>query len=188
MNMNFKIGEESLKVLRNAIGKRLTSLTHEPFYFRACSFGIVDLTIEKTVLSITSEQTPQIFFDGKEDLCLQKVKEIDNVDDAKFVGGVSVTETIKSKIENIAVVNSFAVLTRKKDKKVYQIEQTNGILFSLEDNYQVLLEFDLMMETIDIYRGYNAMNHLKELKAEFIESYSSLYDISKYELESLSLK
>lgn len=188
MEMNYLINGKSINLLKEMIGKNFLSLIHEPFTFRAYSYGLVILNIDNELYELTSKETSMDYFESKEDICLQDINHINNIDNSKFAGNKSISETLNMKILNITIANlSSKIISKDKNQKTYSIKETRAIIFTFDDNYQIFFEFDPLMEIIDINRGYNLKDKLYNSIEEFNDNFETNFNILDSKIEFINL-
>lgn len=181
-----KINDVEIQLLKGFIGRKLNNIKHDPFIFTPTSYGVVYLTIDDLLYSITDFYESVKCLDFIEDISVLKIN--DNITEVKsyLKDTKLITENINQKINSISVING--KLSIKKNNESFSFEDTYGIIFTLEDDYQFAFEKDDFGESITIYRGYNLFEKFKYLKDDFEKE---AYDISlnpSFEFNIINLK
>ena len=95
---------------------------------------------------------------------------------------------MKLKINNILLVNTKTTIVNKNDPNdKYTLLDTHGIIFNLEDDYQIAFEKDDFGENITIYRGYNLQDKLKNTPNDITSTIIDEYEATCY-LEYTSIE
>jgi hypothetical protein len=168
---NNQINNKAINLLSSLKGKTLKSIVHERFKFTPTSYGIVYLVIGDKKYIFTDYQEPMDYFKAKEDISSIKFEEYEgemksSLDDVDFV-----TEEIKQKISKITLVNTKQTATSKETGESYQFLDTQCIIFTLDDDYQLSLIKDDFCECISIYRGYEALKEIDDITKRFENFY-----------------
>ena len=168
---NNQIDKKTKDLLASLKGKTLKSMVHECFKFTPTSYGIVYLVIDEKKYIFKDYQETMDYFKAKEDISSIKFEEYEgemksNLEDIDFV-----TETIEQKITKITIVNTKQTATSKETGESYQFLDTQCIIFTLDDNYQLSLTKDDFCECISIYRGYDALKEIDDIKKRFENFY-----------------
>ena len=186
MKTNNTLDENTIKLLKSFIGKKLIELKHDPIIFSYTSYGVVYLNISKNIYSITDFYENFNCFDENNDISVLKINS--NIKEVKsYLKDTNlISVNVNQKINSITIVNGASYIT--KNNSEYVFEDTYGIIFTLEDNYQFAFEKDDYGENIRIYRGYNLIDKFKYLKNDFeTETYDQKYN-PKFEFNIIDLK
>lgn len=164
---NNQIDSKTIGLLKSLKGKKLNSIIHEPFRFTPTSYGIVYLVIDDKTYIFEDYQTPMDYFKSKEDLSSIKFHGYEGEIKSSLEGIEFIKEEINQTISKITLINTDQVATSKETGITYQFLDTQCIIFTLEDGYQLSLTKDDFCECISIYRGYDALREVDELKKRF---------------------
>ena len=92
-----------------------------------------------------------------------------------------VCENINSRINNILLINTKTTIVNKNDPNdKYTLLDTHGIIFNLEDDYQIAFEKDDFGENITIYRGYNLQDKFKSIPNDITSTIIDEYEATCY--------
>ena len=164
---NNQIDSKTICLLKSLEGKKLNSIIHEPFRFTPTSYGIVYLVIDNNKYIFEDYQAPMEYFKSKEDLSSIKFHEYEGEIKSSLEGVEFIKEEINQTISKITLINTNQVATSKENGVTYQFLDTQCIIFTLEDGYQLSLKKDDFCECISIYRGYDALEEVDGLKKRF---------------------
>lgn len=164
---NNQIDTKTISLLKSLKGKKLNSIIHEPFRFTPTSYGIVYLIIDNRTYIFEDYQAPMEYFKSKEDLSSIKFYEYEGEIKSSLEGVDFIKEEIDQAISKITLINTDQVATSKETGVAYQFLDTQCIVFTLEDGYQLSLTKDDFCECISIYRGYDALKEIDGLKKRF---------------------
>ncbi len=163
-----QIDSKTISLLSSLEGKMLNAIFHEPFRSTSTSYGIVYLVIDRKTYIFKDYQQPMDYFKAREDLSSIKFEEYkgemkSSLEDVEFV-----KEEINQRISKITLINTDQIATSKETGMTYRFLDTQCIIFTLEEGYQLSLTKDDFCECISIYRGYDAMKEVESLKKRFI--------------------
>ena len=164
---NNQISKETTGLLQSLKGKKLNSIIHEPFRFTPTSYGIVYLVIDNKTYIFEDYQEPMEYFKAKEDLSRIKFHEHEGEVKSSLEGIEFIKEEVNQTISKITLINTDQIATSKETGVTYQFLDTQCIIFTLEDGYQLSLTKDDFCECISIYRGYDALKEVDSLKQRF---------------------
>jgi hypothetical protein len=181
-----KINDNDIELLKTLIGKKLIKIIHEPFTFSPTSYGIVYLNINSKNYIFTDYQESIDYFLGKEDISKIKFKKYDDSINSSIIGIDFVKENINQKITKITIVNSEQKALYKLTNEEYTFLDTQAIIFTLEDDYNLCLIKDDFCESITIYKGYDISSEIKKIETNLDNCYNSnLIGTSKISLIEL---
>ncbi len=165
---NNQIDSKTISLLSSLKGKMINAIFHEPFRSTSTSYGIVYLVIDRKTYIFKDYQQPMDYFKAKEDLSSIKFEEYEgemksSLEDVEFV-----KEEINQRISKITLINTDQIATSRETGMTYRFLDTQCIIFTLEEGYQLSLTKDDFCECISIYRGYDAMKEVESLKKRFI--------------------
>lgn len=164
---NNQIDSKTINLLKSLKGKKLNSIIHEPFRFTPTSYGIVYLVIDDKTYIFEDYQAPMDYFKSKEDLSSIKFHGYEGEIKSSLEGIEFIKEEINQTISKITLINTDQVATGKETGVTYQFLDTQCIIFTFEDGYQLSLTKDDFCECISIYRGYDALKEIDDLKKRF---------------------
>lgn len=162
-----QIDSKTISLLSSLKGKKLDFIVHEPFRSTPTSYGIVYLVIDGKTFIFKDYQQPMDYFKAKEELSSIKFEEYEGEMKSSLEGVEFVKEEINQRISKITLINTAQIATSKETGMTYQFLDTQCIIFTLEEGYQISLTKDDFCECISIYRGYDAMEEVENLKKGF---------------------
>ncbi len=183
---NNQIDSKTVSLLKSLKGKQLKSIVHEPFRFSTTSYGIVYLVIDDKTYIFEDYQALMEYFKSKEDLSSVKFHEYEGEIESSLEGIEFIKEEINQTISKITLINTNQIATSKETGVTYQFLDTQCIIFTLEDDYQLSLTKDDFCECISIYRGYNALKEVDDLKKRFANFFAPDLD-GTYSIDCLDL-
>lgn len=156
ININKKITAEMATLLEGLIGTEFISFTAENFHFDNTVFGQVEITGSQSTVFVNAVLQVVDYYGAPEDICILDVSTGASISDEKYFTGLSATP-IHRNIKEIHVVQEQQELF-EHGKKIYNVEITRGIIFVLEDGYEVAFEkTNPFTELIAISRGKNLL-------------------------------
>lgn len=168
---------QSSQELHKLIGMKIQKLIHEKYVFTPTCYGEVYLVINDKKYVLTDYYEKKDFLGGNEEISVLRFHEYNDEIKSIIVNGELTTQIIGLKILKISFVNTKSIVTNKNDPKDEDILlDTHGIIFTLEDDYQLAFEKDDFGENISIYRGYNLEEKFKNIPNEFKESIIETYN------------
>lgn len=168
---NNQISSQTIDLLKSLKGRELKSFIHEPFKFTPTSYGIVYLVIGDYTYVFKDYQETMDYFKAKEDISSIKFEEYEGEAKSSLEGVEFVKEEIWQTISKITLINTDQIAKSKETGETYRFLDTQAIVFTLEDGYQLSLIKDDFCECISIYRGYDAFGEVDELKKRFADFY-----------------
>lgn len=178
---------QSSQELHKLIGMNIQKLIHEKYVFTPTCYGEVYLVINDKKYVLTDYYEKKDFLGGNEEISVLRFHEYTGEIKSILVNGELTTQNIDLKISKITFVNTKSIVTNKNDPKDEDILlDTHGIIFTLEDDYQLAFEKDDFGEQISIYRGYNLKDKFKYIPSNFIENINENYN-ANCELEFIDL-
>ena len=168
---NNQINGKIIGLLKSLKGKELKSIIHEPFKFTPTSYGIVYLVIGDKTYVFKDYQETMDYFKAREDIGSIKFEEHEGETKSSLEEVEFVTEEIKQKISRITLINTDQIAKSKETDETYRFLDTQCIIFTLEEGYQLSLTKDDFCECNSIYRGYEAFKEVDEFKKQFANFY-----------------
>lgn len=183
---NNQISLNAIELLKSLKGRTLKSITHEQFKFTPTSYGVVYLVVDDTAYAFKDYQKPMDYFKAEEDLSSIEFEEHEGDMKSSLEGVAFVTEEIKQTISRITLINTEQTATSKETGETYRFLDTQCVVFNLENGYQLSLTKDDFCECIAIYRGYEALKEIDELKKRFDNFYGPDL-VGTYSIDCLEL-
>ena len=182
-----RILQQASQELNKLIGMKIQKLIHEKYVFTPTCYGAVYFIIDNKNYVLTDYYETKEFLGGNEEISVLRFNEYNDEIKSIIVNGELTTQNIDLKISKITLVNTKAIVTNKKDPQDEDILlDTHGIIFTLEDDYQLAFEKDDFGEQISIYRGYNLEEKFKYIPKNFIQTIDENYN-AKCEIEFTDL-
>lgn len=152
ININKKITADMATLLKGLIGTEFVSFTAENFHFDNTVFGQVKISGSQSIVFINAVLQVVDYYGAPEDVCILDVSTEPSISDDKYFDGLTTTP-IHRNIKEIHVVQEQQELF-EHNKKIYNVEITRGIVFVMEDGYEVAFEkTSPFTELIAISRG-----------------------------------
>ncbi len=168
---NNQLSSKAIELLKSLKGKTLETIVHERFKFTPTSYGIVYLIVDGKSYVFKDYQKPMDYFKSREDMSSIEFEEHEGEMKSSLETVEFVSEEIKQKISKITLINTEQTATSKELGKTYQFLDTQCIIFTLEEGYQLSLTKDDFCECVSIYRGYEALKEVDEIKKSFDNFY-----------------
>ncbi len=177
-----------IELLKNFIGKQFKWFQHDEFVFTPTTYGVLYINIDNKNYALTDYYEVKDVLGDNEEISTLKLKEHNDELKSQILNSKVVCENINSKISSIILVNTETTIINKNNASdTYTLLDTHGIIFNLQDDYQIAFEKDDFGENITIYRGYNLQEKFKnipnDITSTIIDDYSASCDI-----ELLSIK
>ena len=183
---NNQLNIKAVNLLKALKGKQLEAIIHEPFKFTTTSYGIVYLVVDGKTYIFTDYQKQMDYFKTKESLSSIEFEEHHGEKKSSLENIQFVSEEIKQAISKITLINTEQTATSKNTGETYKFLDTQCVIFTLENGYQLSLTKDDFCECISIYRGYNAIKEADEIKKRFANFYESDLE-GTYSIDCLDL-
>ncbi len=182
-----RVLQQSSRKLHNMIGLQFQKLIHEKYVFSPTCYGQIYIIIDNKTYILSDYYETKYFLGDADEISVLKIDEYNDVPKTVIVDGELNTQNINLKITKITIVNSKGIVTNKNNLNDQDILlDTHGIIFTLEDEYQLAFEKDDFGEQISIYRGYNLKDRFKNIPNDFIEGIDKNYNV-ECELEFIDL-
>ena len=114
MKTNNTLDENTIKLLKSFIGKKLIELKHDPIIFSYTSYGVVYLNISKNIYSITDFYENLNYFDENNDISVLKINS--NIKEVKARGASLVLFIKKALAEQLKEDYHVVLLPDLEDK------------------------------------------------------------------------
>ncbi len=163
--IDLRLNKNEVEFLKNSIGDRLLSISHDPFMFTNTSSQAVKISIGEKEFFLYSFSEPQDYYGSEEDVAVWSIeeKEYPLIKDKCFVD-VPVNE----EITGIVLVNENQRL-RNNAEQLYDVWVTRGIIIELGDHQIAFEKAVWFSEDIVIHKGYELQNNFSSVEA-FINS------------------
>lgn len=170
MNTTTIISENEMNILKNMIGKTFNKYKCDPFISSTMVYGIVGIYVDSKPFKITSFLKEVKRFLTTDEVAQLRITETTDNSIKTFMDDGKMIETpVNNKIKSIFVVNDFQTI--KHDGKNYDFSSTVGVIFVLEDSYEISFEIGTWFsEMITIQRGYNLIEKFTKTD-NFIEEW-----------------
>lgn len=171
--LDYRITGNDMQFLQKFIGKKFCYYHAEQLNFSNSIFENVEICTDNGAFLITNHIYPVDYFGSEEDICLLK---IDNIAKLPNNNTDSITKNVINRtIKEIQVIQENQKLFRN-DKLIYDVLITRGLVFVMDDNYEILFEkTNPFVETLNVCRGYNSLSSqiapFDDIKEEFEEPY-----------------
>lgn len=143
------------ELLKTFIHKKINWIKHDEFLFSPTTYGVVYIKIGNTIYSLTDFYETKNLGDGTEEISVLKIQVDNNALHGMTCDTKKVCENLNLKIQKIILVNTITNITLKSNlNNSDTILDTQGIIFSLDNDYQLAFEKDDFGENISIYKGY----------------------------------
>lgn len=144
------------ELLKTFIHKKINWIKHDEFIFAPTTYGVVYLKIDNKIYSLTDFYEIKNLGDGNEEKSVLKIQVDNNELDGMPCDTKKVCQNLNLKIKKIILVNTITNIALKSNlNNSDTILDTQGIIFSLDNDYQLAFEKDDFGENISIYKGYN---------------------------------
>lgn len=154
-----RITSENEGIFRELIGKKLLSISHDPFIYTNSVYAIVGMNFEDTFYSISNRIEIRDYYGNDEDVAVFKLNKDKPENIHSYIDGCKmITVPINQKIINVDVVNEHQRLYVDGEQR-YDVWLTRGFIIELEDGLQISFEKEIWFsEDINIERGYNLID------------------------------
>ncbi len=176
-----------VNLLKNLIGKKLKWLKHDKFIFAPVTYGVVYLNVDDIIYSITDFYEIKNVLGDEEEISVLKMQVDNNKLTNMTVDLKKACQNFNSTITSITIVNAITKLLND-DNLFDSIYDTQGIIFTLENNYELAFEKDDFGENITIYRGYNLKKKFLSIPNYIIEGFDVPETDISCELEYIEIK
>ncbi len=173
--------------LKNLIGKKLNWIKHDELIIVPVTHGVVYLNIDDIIYSITDFYEIRHILGGNLDVSVLKIKIDNNELTEATVDLKKACQNFNSIITSITIVNTNTKFVNPDDNLTYQLLDTQGIIFTLEDNYELAFDKDDFGENMSIYRGYNLKKEFEYVVDRHLFNYSENKNVTS-KLEYIEIK
>lgn len=150
-----RIIKEKEGIFADMIGKRLVSISHDPFIYSNSVYGIAGIKTEDDTYKVTNLIEVRDYFGEMEDVAVFKVAEDVPENIHSYIQGETlITTPVEERIVSIDVVNEHQCLY-ENDVQTYDVWITRGFVITLEYGLQISFEKEIWFsEDINIEKGY----------------------------------
>ncbi len=159
-----------MNLLKNLIGKKLKWIKHDKFVITPDTYGVAYLNIDDIIYSLTDFYEVKNVLGDDIEISVLKMQVDNNELTEATVDLKKACQNFNSTITSITIVNAITKLLND-DNLFDSIYDTQGIIFTLENNYELSFEKDDFGENITIYRGYNLKKKFQSIPNYIIEGF-----------------
>ena len=170
-----------IELLKGFIGKQFKWFQHDEFVFTPTTYGVIYINIDNKNYALTDYYEVKDVLGDNEEISTLRIKEHNEELKSQILNSKVVCENINFKINNILLVNTKTTIVNKNDPNdKYTLLDTHGIIFNLDDGYQIAFEKDDFGENITIYRGYNLQDKFKNIPNDITSTIIDEYEATCY--------
>ena len=158
--IDIRLSDEGIGLLKTLIGKKLESVEHDAFIFTNTSSQVVKLNSEETSLFLYSFTESLDYFGTKEDVSIWSIEhtEYPIVEKKSFI-----RTPVQQKIQSISLIQENQQFF-EKEKQTYDVWLTRGIILDFGDHEFAFEKPVWFSEDIIIRKGYNLKNTFRPEK------------------------
>lgn len=173
--INLQFDVESMKTIKNMIGKTMLKYKCDPFEFSTSVYGIIGIELEDSSYAFTNTVTAMDYYGKKEDVAVFKMENMSFKAIKSMIQNQNMLETpVNSIIADVLVVNEEQQLF-ENNLQTYEVLITRGIIFIFKDKHELSFEKDIWFsEDITVEKGYNLIQRFTPT-TEFEKSWSGNY-------------
>ena len=169
----------NIELLKDFIGKQFKWFQHDEFVFTPTTYGVIYINIDDKNYALTDYYEIKDVLGDNQEISVLILKEHNDELKSQILNSKIVCENINSKISSIILVNTKTTIVNKNNASdTYTLLDTHGIIFNLQDDYQIAFEKDDFGENITIYRGYNLQDKFKSIPNDITSTIINEYNAS----------